>query len=114
MSTALTPSLTTQSPDLLRQVNALRKTDNLTNWYYLAREYLFLGLVVGGTIAFYEWLQAQGLSWWWAVPVTLVAITLVGAGQHRIATLTHEAAHYMLFRNRLLNEFVSEWFCMFP
>jgi fatty acid desaturase len=114
MSTLLTPSLTTQSPDLLHQVNALRQTDNLTNWYYLAREYLFLGLVVGGTIAFYEWLQAQGLSWLWAVPVTLVAITFVGAGQHRIATLAHEGVHYMLFRNRLVNEFVSEWFCMFP
>src|SRR5262249_29315587 len=111
MSTALTPSLTTQSPDLLRQVNALRKTDNLTNWYYLARAYLFPGCSVGGATAFGEWFRREGSCWLWAVRVTLVAIALVGAGQHRIATLTHEAAHYMLFRNRLLNEFISEWFC---
>lgn len=101
-------------PELLREVNVLRETDNLTNWYYLAREWLFLALVIGGTIAFYYLLLDQGWSLWWAVPVTLVTILCVGAGQHRLATLTHEAAHYMLFKNRLLNELVSEWFCMFP
>jgi fatty acid desaturase len=102
------------SPELLRRINRLRQSDNYTNWFYLAREYLFLGISLGGTIAFYHWLEAAGLSWLWAVPVTLVAIVLAGAGQHRLATLTHEASHYMLFRSRLLNEIVSEWFCMFP
>jgi fatty acid desaturase len=108
------PELTLNSPDLLRQINDLRKTNNVTGWIYLVREYLFLAAVVGGTIAFYYWLEGSGLSWLWAIPVTLVAIILVGAGQHRLVTLTHEAAHYMLFRNRLLNELVSEWFCMYP
>ena len=101
-------------PELLRQVNLLRKTDNVTNWYYLAREYLFLAAVIGATIGSYYFLLDRGLSLLWSLPVTLVCIVCVGAGQHRLATLTHEAAHYMLFRNRLLNELVSEWFCMFP
>ena len=101
-------------PDFLRQVNQLRKTDNVTNWYYLAREYLFLAVVIGCTIGFYYFLLDRGLSLLWSLPVTLLCIVGVGAGQHRLATLTHEAAHYMLFRNRLLNELVSEWFCMFP
>lgn len=101
-------------PELLRQVNHLRKTDNWTNWYYLAREYLFLAMAIGVTISSYYWLLDQGLSLAWSLPVTLLCIVCVGAGQHRLATLTHEAAHYMLFRNRLLNELVSEWFCMFP
>ena len=38
---------TLNHPELLRQVNALRKTDNITNWFYLAREYLLLGAVLG-------------------------------------------------------------------
>jgi hypothetical protein len=76
-------------PELLRKVNRLRHSDNFTNWYYLAREYLFLGVVVGGTIGFYHWLAAVGLSWLWAVPVTLVAIILVGAGQHRLIGHVH-------------------------
>jgi fatty acid desaturase len=106
--------VTMQDPEFLRQVNALRRTDNCTNWYYLVREYLFLAVVVGGSIAFYHWLYTNELSSVWAIPVTLAAIVCVGAGQHRLVTLTHEAAHYMLFKNRLLNEVVSELFCMFP
>ena len=112
MSSAVMPAaavaapLTTQSPELLRRVNALRRTDNFTNWYYLAREYFFLAAVVGAAILFCEFLRANALSWLLAIPVSLIAILLVGAGQHRLVTLTHEAAHYMLFRNRLLNEFV--------
>jgi fatty acid desaturase len=105
---------TLNDPELLRQVNALRETDNVTSWYYLAREWLFLSTVIGATIAFYYLLLGNGWSLGWAVPVTFITILCVGAGQHRLATLTHEAAHYMLFRNRLLNEIVSEWFCMFP
>ncbi len=116
MSATLTEPATTQlnDPALIRRVNALRKTDNLTNWFYLVREYLFLGSVVGLTIAFYQLREGWGLHWLWNVPVTLLAIGLVGAGQHRLSTLSHEASHYMLFRNRLLNELVSDYFCMFP
>src|SRR5919109_1115620 len=92
------------SPELLRRVNALRKPDNRTNWLYLAGEHLFLAAVVGLTIAFYHYRAAWGLAWGWNVRVTLGAILLVGAGQHRVTTLGQEASHYMLFRNRLLNE----------
>jgi len=114
MSVAVSHSLELNQPDFQRRVAQLRISDNWTNWYYLAREYLFLAMVVGGTIALYEWLGPFGWHWLAALPVTLIAILCVGAGQHRLATLTHEAAHYMLFRNRRLNEFVSEWFCMYP
>jgi len=102
------------SPAVQRRINALRATDNVTNWVYLAREYLCLGLAIGLAIAFIHYREAWGLSWLWNIPVSLLAIFLVGAGQHRLSTLGHEASHYMLFRNRLLNELVSDWFCMFP
>src|SRR5215831_7797613 len=54
-----------KDPDLLRRVNELRRTDNYTNWFYLAREYLFLAAVVGSVIAFYYWLDATGHSLFW-------------------------------------------------
>ncbi|MBX6313245.1 MAG: fatty acid desaturase [Isosphaeraceae bacterium] len=108
------PSPELNTPELLRRVNALRALDNRTNWLYLAREYLFLLGVIGLTIAFYQFRASWGLSWAWTVPVTVAAIVLVGAGQHRLTTLGHEASHYMLFRNRKLNELASDWFCMFP
>jgi fatty acid desaturase len=101
-------------PEFLRQVNVLRHTDNVTNWLYLGREYVVLAAVIGLTIASYYWLLAHELSLIWAVPITAATILCVGAIQHRLGSLTHEAAHYILFRNRLLNEFVSEWFCMYP
>lgn len=102
------------SPEMQRRINALRATDNITNWFYLAREYLLLGTIVGLTICFYWNQAAWGLSWAWNVPVTFVAVVLIGAGQHRLTNLSHEASHYMLFRNRLLNELVSDWFTMYP
>ena len=93
MATATTSSneVELNSPELLRQVNALRKMDNVTNWFYIAREYLFLGLVIALTIAFYHYRAAWELSWLWNVPVTFVAIVLIGAGQHRLTNIGHEA-----------------------
>jgi fatty acid desaturase len=58
--------------------------------------------------------QQQEWSVLWSVPVFLVAIILVGAGQHQLSGLAHEGSHHILFRNRTLNEVVSDWFCLFP
>jgi fatty acid desaturase len=102
------------SPELLKRVNALRATDNFTNWLYLARELTWIAACFLLPIWFYVSREAWGLSVWWNIPVTLLAITIMGGLQHRLTTLAHEASHYMLFKNRLLNEFVSDWFCMFP
>src|SRR5437870_240460 len=88
------------SPELLRRVKRLGRTDNVTNWLYLAREYLFLALVIGLTIAFYRQRRAWGLPWACDVPVTLLAMFLVGIGQHRLSMFGHEASHHLLFRNR--------------
>src|SRR5208283_3383172 len=115
MSTAVAEVSVKQlnSPELQRRINALRTIDNFTNWLYLAREYLFFVLIIGPTIFFYQNYAEWGLSWWWNVPLTLVAVVLIGACQHRLTNLAHEASHYMLFHHRLLNELVSDWFCMF-
>jgi fatty acid desaturase len=99
---------------LQQQVNALRKVDNWRNWVYLVREYLCLAVVVGVPVWFYHQHESWGLSWWWGVPLTALAVVLVGGLQHRLSALAHEAGHYMLFRNRVLNELVSDWFCLFP
>jgi fatty acid desaturase len=117
MATAIAeaPTQSIRELEVVRRVNALRSTDNVTNWFYIAREYLYLGSVIGTALLFYSWHAEIGLdSDLWNIPVTLVAIVLIGAGQHRLTTLSHEASHYMLFRNRLLNEVVSDLFTMFP
>lgn len=40
----------------------------------------------------------------WHLPVVLAAIVLIGTQQHAMFVLAHEAAHYRLFSNRLLND----------
>jgi fatty acid desaturase len=100
--------------ELKEQLQQLRQTDNLTNWYYLFRTYLFLFVVIGAAVWFDLYRQEQGSSVLWSVPVFLVAIVLVGAGQHQLSGLAHEGSHHILFRNRILNELVSDWCCLFP
>lgn len=103
-----------QDPAVKAKLQELRQTDNVTNWWYLFRTYLFFALVIGGTIWFYHEREALGLAWAWNVPVTILAVILVGAGQHQLTALAHEASHHILFRHRLLNDLASDWLCMFP
>src|SRR4051794_38329127 len=111
-TTATEPSLTDTA--FKSRLQELRRTDNLTNWFYVLRTYLYLALVLGLTVWFIEAHESWGLSWWWNVPVALLAIVLVGAGQHQLSGLAHEGSHHILFRNRTLNELTSDWFCLFP
>lgn len=103
-----------QDARVKEKLHELRQTDNVSNVWYFLRAYLYFALVIGGTIFFYHQHEAWGLSWWWNVPVTLFAIVLVGAGQHQLTGLAHEASHHILFKNRYLNDLASDWLCMFP
>jgi fatty acid desaturase len=103
-----------KDPELRERLQRLRQTDNYTNLYYLARTYLLIACVIGGAVWFYHFQLSAGLSFWWNVPVYLLAIVMIGALQHQLTGLAHEGAHHILFRNRHLNELASDWLCMFP
>jgi fatty acid desaturase len=105
---------TLQDAKVKQMLQELRQTDNLTNWYYLARTYLYLALVIGGAVAFDVYRPVWGLSFWWNLPVAVLAIFLVGAGQHQLSGLAHEAVHHILFRSRYLNDLASDLLCMLP
>jgi fatty acid desaturase len=98
-------------PRIREKLQELRRTDNVTNIYYLVRTYLYFCAVIGGTLWFYT---VNDWSLWLDVLVTFVAIVFVGAGQHQLTGLAHEASHHILFKSRFWNDFVSDWFCMFP
>jgi fatty acid desaturase len=100
--------------DLKEHLQRLRGTDNLTNWYYVVRTYVYLALVIGGAIWFDQWRMDAGWSWLASVPVFVVAIILIGAGQHQLSGLAHEGVHHILFRSRYLNELTSDLLCLFP
>lgn len=101
-------------PAFKAALQTLRKTDNHRNWWYVLRTYLYLALVLGGAVWFFESRADLEISWWWNVPVAFLGIALVGAGQHHLSALAHEGSHYILFRNRWLNDIACDLFCMFP
>jgi fatty acid desaturase len=114
MTTAEAPAKSLSDPDLKAALQRLRRTDNLTNWWFILRTYLYLALVIGGAVWVFESRAELGLPWAVNVPVALVALVLVGAGQHQLSGLAHEGSHYILFRNRRLNDLASDLLTMFP
>jgi fatty acid desaturase len=101
-------------PEFKAELQRLRRTDNLTNWYYVARTYLYLAAVIGGAVWVCELARAGEITFWWTIPTVLVAVVLVGAGQHQLTGLAHEGVHHILFRNRYLNDLASDLLTMFP
>src|SRR5688572_25661120 len=101
-------------PKFKKKLQELRQTDNYRNWYYLLRTYALIAATIGGAIWFYQFTRAGQFSLLWNVPIFAVAILIVGALQHHLANLAHEAVHHTLFKNRHLNDMVSEWLCSFP
>ncbi len=101
-------------PALQREIMKLRLVDNSTNLFYLAMEYVCLIIVTGSTVAFAQFRARWGLAWSSNIPVFSLAIILIGAIQHRLAALGHEASHYSFLKNRLLNDLIVDLFCMFP
>jgi fatty acid desaturase len=63
---------------------------------------------------FLVWRAGSGAHWGWDIPVLLAAIVWIGALQHQLAALGHEGSHFVLFRNRWLNELIADLFCFFP
>ena len=47
------------------------------------------------------------LSWWPNPLVILVAVLVIGTRQHALFVIAHDAAHYLLYENRRLNDLVG-------
>jgi fatty acid desaturase len=103
-----------QDAELKEKLQELRRTDNFTNLYYLVRTYLFFAVVIGVVVWFDVYRAAEGWSILWDIPLYLLAVVLVGAGQHQLSGLAHEGVHHILFRNRYFNDLASDLLCMFP
>jgi len=100
--------------EFLDRLSPLRRTDNHTNFLYIGRTWLVIILALGNFIAFDLYRSSAGWHWLWDAPFFLIALVVIGASQHQLAGAGHEATHRTLFRDRWLNEFISDCFCMFP
>jgi fatty acid desaturase len=56
------------------------------------------------------WLCEKFFYW----PVYLFAVIFIGARLLALGLIMHESVHYLISRNRLVNDFVAEIFCAWP
>lgn len=74
------------------------------------------GEAVGAIVT--EWATIAGaiavasLAQWW--PLTLVCIVLIGARQHALLVLAHDASHFRLLANRKANDWVGNLLLAWP
>jgi fatty acid desaturase len=95
-------------------IRELKKRDNHTNFAPIGFVYLVIVASIVATIWSYHLVAAAGLGWWWNIPMTLFAITAIGASQHQFGGIIHEGTHFILFENKTLNELASDWLAAFP
>ena len=113
---------TASAPDTVRPkgvrrgeaIRELKKRDNHTNFYHIGFVYLVIAVAIAATIWSYHLVAAEGLGWWWDLPATIAAITVIGASQHQFGGVIHEGTHFILFENKILNELASDWLAAFP
>ena len=77
---------------LKQQLQVLRQADNWTNLYYILMVYIYLASVIASTIMFYHNREPWGLPFWLNIPVSILSIILIGAGQHQLTGLGHEGS----------------------
>jgi len=104
----------TDARELNDRLRQLRHIDGPRNMRYLAVDYLTIIAVFALGAAFLEYRAEWGLPRWTNVIVFGLGAVIVGGVQHRLAAIAHEASHYSLLRNRVLNDLVGDLFCMFP
>jgi fatty acid desaturase len=68
----------------------------------IAVEWLGIGLTIAGASRVDAW------------PVTILAIVLIGARQHALTVISHDASHFRLLPSRSLNDWVGNLFLAWP
>lgn len=108
-----TPDLTRR--EMYAEIRKLCAPDNYTNWLVLIREYAVYFAIVGVCVWSTNAMTSSGWSIWWQLPVYAITVFAIGFwSQTRLAVLVHESSHYLLFKNRLLNDVAANLFVVFP
>jgi fatty acid desaturase len=83
----------------------IRRLSRLSPWRSSAHIALEWALVFG----------AATLCWkYWHPALYVVTVAFIGARQHALMLLAHDAAHWRLFRSRALNDWAGEAFLAWP
>lgn len=101
-------------PEVHRALIPLMRADDAASLRAIAREYACLAAALLAEAWLLARWRAGALPTLALVPLTIGLMAVIAALQHRLAALAHEASHYVLFRNPLANELVSDLLLMFP
>ena len=96
------------------EIQKLKERDNTTNLRHIGVVYLVMAATIAAAVWCYNAVLAGQISFWWAIPVTILAILAIGSSQHQLGGVIHEGTHYMLFANRRFSELASDWLAAFP
>jgi fatty acid desaturase len=110
---AVNPPATEPKRFSREKIAALRALDNTTNIRVILATWAVIAITVGLAVWCYTAFLAGDISFWWTVPVTIVAVLVIGAAQHQLGGIVHEGTHFLLFKNRKTNELVSDWTAAF-
>ncbi len=91
------------------RIAALRELDNTTNIRVIVATWLVITVSVAASVWVYSAALSGAISFFWTVPMTIAAVLTIGAAQHQLGGIIHEGTHFLLFKDRKLNEFVSDW-----
>jgi len=84
------------------QLLKLSEISGLVSGLHIAGEWLLVALAIGFCRHF------------WNPILYLVTISFIGARQHALLIMMHDGAHYRLFRNHRVNDWISEVFLAWP
>ena len=93
------------APAVLRELSRLQPWRSFA---HLLLEWLLIAAAIAASLALWQWNTIAGVVGY------LAAVVWIGARQHALAILMHEAAHYRLMPNRTLNDFFGELLAGWP
>jgi fatty acid desaturase len=64
-------------------------------------------LPIAADLAVIALAAAAALAFWFSLPLTILAVLVIGTRQHALFVIAHDAAHYLLYDNRKLNDAVG-------
>lgn len=86
----------------VKDISNLSKPNVFKSLFQIAFEYILIFSIILFTINFFN-------------PFTvLLAIMLIGARQHGLSAVAHDAVHYRICKNKKLNDFISNILIYFP
>lgn len=92
------------SPDFLKEVHHIKP-------WITYRSILWAWVVA---IALVELCHLYLMQMWWFWPLYLPALFLIASRQGALLNIVHEGSHYLITKNKPLNDWISKWLCAVP